>query len=62
MWEDHVRYGITVEEWQARRRRRLLDAALVVTRLASARRRCGEWPAAFALRTVVRRFHIFIFQ
>ena len=57
-WEDHIRYAITAEEWQARARRARPRTWSARSRYSLAMRKA----CAFALRSVVRRFHIFIFQ
>ena len=59
-WEDHIRYAITAEEWRARR----AELSTWLSSLAARRdySLAMRNACAFALRSVVRRFHIFIFQ
>ena len=67
-WEDHVRFGITVEEWQQRTTRadeRGLDRRVTLDGRrwrSGATRPARRNACAFARRSAVRRFHIFIFQ
>ena len=61
VWEDHVRYGFTVEEWADAPRRALAGGTWSVVAGVTARRRGGSpRPSPGAWR--VRRFHIFSFQ
>ncbi len=61
-WEDHIRYGMTVEEWIVRQAALSAtwsdDSDLTVTFYSPARRNAS----ARAWRTLVRRFHILVFQ